>query len=65
MRHWTKSLPQKAREKVAYNISKSMVITDNELFKNWKAPRFGSSVPYTMVSNTGFWLFGTQNKKRW
>ena len=28
-----KSLPKKASEKIAYNISKSMVFTDSELFK--------------------------------
>lgn len=27
------SLPTKAKDKVAYNISKSMVINDNEIFK--------------------------------
>ena len=41
-----KSLPKKASEKIAYNISKSMVFTDNELFKK--------------LEGTDIWEFRTQ-----
>lgn len=41
-----KSLPKKASEKIAYNISKSMVFTDIELFKK--------------LEGTDIWEFRTQ-----
>ena len=53
-----KSLPQKAREKVAYNISKSMVITDNELFKKlegteiWEFRTLYNGIQYRLLA---FW----------
>ena len=53
-----KSLPQKAREKVAYNISKSMAITDNELFKKlegteiWEFRTLYNGIKYRLLA---FW----------
>ena len=41
-----KSLPKKASEKIAYNISKSMIFTDSDLFKK--------------LDGTDIWEFRTQ-----
>lgn len=46
------SLPQKAKEKIAYNISKSMFITENSS-RSWKAQKYGSSALYIMASSIG------------
>ena len=52
------SLPQKAKEKIAYNISKSMVITDNELFKKlegteiWEFRTLFNGIKYRLLA---FW----------
>lgn len=52
------SLPQKAKEKIAYNISKSMVITDNELFKKlegteiWEFRTLYNGIKYRLLA---FW----------
>ena len=52
------SLPTKAKEKVAYNISKSMVIPDSELFKKlegtdiWEFRTLYDGIQYRMLA---FW----------
>ena len=52
------SLPQKAKDKVAYNISKCMVITDNELFKKlegteiWEFRTLYNNIKYRLLA---FW----------
>ena len=52
------SLPQKAKEKIAYNISKSMFITDNELFKKlegteiWEFRTLYNGIKYRLLA---FW----------
>ena len=52
------SLPQKAKEKIDYNISKSMFITDNELFKKlegteiWEFRTLYNGIKYRLLA---FW----------
>lgn len=52
------SLPQKVKEKIAYNISKSMIITDNELFKKlegteiWEFRTLYNGIKYRLLA---FW----------
>ena len=53
-----KSLPTKAKDKVAYNISKSMVIIDDELFKKldgseiWEFRTLYNGIKYRLLA---FW----------
>lgn len=53
-----KSLPKKASEKIAYNISKSMIFTDSDLFKKlegtdiWEFRTQYNGVKYRMLA---FW----------
>lgn len=53
-----KSLPEKASDKIAYNISKSMVITDSELFKKlegteiWEFRTLYNGIKYRLLA---FW----------
>ncbi len=53
-----KSLPKKASEKIVYNISKSMVIIDNELFKKlegtdiWEFRTLYNGIKYRLLA---FW----------
>ena len=53
-----KSLPVKASEKIAYNISKSMIFTDSELFKKlegteiWEFRTFYNGAKYRLLA---FW----------
>lgn len=53
-----KSLPKKASDKIAYNISKSMVIIDNELFKKlegsdiWEFRTLYDGIKYRLLA---FW----------
>lgn len=53
-----KSLPKKASDKIAYNISKSMVIIDNELFKKlegsdiWEFRTLYGGIKYRLLA---FW----------
>ena len=52
------SLPQKAKDKIAYNISKSMVISDQELFKKlegtniWEFRTLYNGIKYRLLA---FW----------
>ena len=52
------SLPQKAKDKVAYNITKSMMFTDNELFKKldgtdiWEFRTLYNGINYRLLA---FW----------
>lgn len=60
MRHWTSSnrCHKRQGKKVAYNISKSMVITDNELFKKlegteiWEFRTLYNGIKYRLLA---FW----------
>ena len=53
-----KSLPKKASEKIAYNISKSMVFADSELFKKlegteiWEFRTLYNGIKYRLLA---FW----------
>ena len=47
-----KSLPTKAKDKVAYNISKSMVIIDDELFKKLEFRTLYNGIKYRLLA---FW----------
>lgn len=53
-----KSLPKKASDKIVYNISKSMLITDNELFKKldgtdiWEFRTLYNGIKYRLLA---FW----------
>ena len=52
------SLPKKASDKIVYNISKSMLITDNELFKKldgtdiWEFRTLYNGIKYRLLA---FW----------
>lgn len=52
------SLPKKASDKIIYNISKSMLITDNELFKKldgtdiWEFRTLYNGIKYRLLA---FW----------
>lgn len=52
------SLPKKASEKIVYNISKSMLFTDNELFKKlegteiWEFRTLHNGIKYRLLA---FW----------
>lgn len=53
-----KSLPLKAKDKIVYNISKSMIFTDNELFKKlegsdiWEFRSLYNGIKYRLLA---FW----------
>ena len=52
------SLPKKASDKIVYNISKSMLVTDNELFKKldgtdiWEFRTLYNGIKYRLLA---FW----------
>lgn len=58
------SLDNKAREKVAYNITKAMLVVDKELFKKMTGTDIGNSEPCTAEFHTGCWLSGTLMERR-
>ena len=58
--------PFKAQQKIYYNIFKVeegvMKVTSS---RNWRIPKYGSSVLSTMVYVTGFSPFGILRKRLW
>lgn len=53
------SLPDKVKDKIAYNISKSRYFMDKELFKKLNDD-IGNFVPSFKVSHIVYWLSGTK-----
>ena len=56
------SLNEKTRDKIIYNIRKSQIVNDNELFKN-STKTFGNLELFTTKPNTDFLLFGIKLTK--
>ncbi len=63
-RDFIRTLPEKARKKVTYNLLKvEGGEMDKDLFKNWMIQIYGSLEHCLMESVTAFSLFGIPSRK--
>jgi len=57
------NLDEKDRDKIIYNIYKSQITDDKELFKNWLV-KSGNLERYLIKPNIDYLLFGIRPKKQ-
>lgn len=58
--------PFKAQQKIYYNIFKvEEGVMKVDISRNWRIPKYGSSVLYTTVYVIGFSPFGILRKRLW